>query len=83
MSEWIKRKDGSKRGFASNFKHVFGIQISDAWNSWVEFEKDFQNKNIGNLKLNSITEDELIKEKALGGVSYAFYDKKRYSYYFG
>ena len=81
LIEWIKRKDGSKRGFASNFKHVFGIQISDAWNSWVEFEKDFQNKNIGNLKLNSITEDELITEKALGGVSYAFYDKKRYKIY--
>ena len=32
LIEWIKRKDGSKRGFASNFKHVFGIQISDAWN---------------------------------------------------
>lgn len=49
LIEWIKRKDGSKRGFAANFKHVFGIQISDSWNNWIEFEKKFQNKNIQNL----------------------------------
>ena len=81
LIEWIKRKDGSKRGFANNFKHVFGIPISDAWDNWIEFEKEFQNKNIKNLQLDSITKDIAINDKALGGVSYAHHDKKRNKIY--
>ena len=39
-SNMVKRKDGTKRGFASNFKHVFGLNISKSWDNWIEFEKD-------------------------------------------
>ena len=81
LIEWIKRKDGSKRGFANNFKHVFGLSISKAWDNWIEFEKDFQNKNIENLKLSPITKDEPIGDKALGGVSLAFHNKERNKIY--
>jgi hypothetical protein len=81
LIEWIKRKDGSKRGFANNFKHVFGIPISDAWDNWIDFEKDFQNKNIENLNLNPITKDEEINDKALGGVSFAYHNKERNTIY--
>jgi hypothetical protein len=81
LIEWIKRKDGSKRGFANNFKHVFGIPISDAWDNWIDFEKDFQNKNIENLNLNPITQDEEINDKALGGVSFAYHNKERNKIY--
>ena len=88
LIEWIKRKDGSKRGFASNFKHVFGISISSAWNNWIDFEKEFQKKNIENLKINPLTKDNSIfshstalTDKVLGGVSHAYYDKKRNKIY--
>ena len=81
LMEWIKRKDGTKRGFASNFKHVFGLNISKSWDNWIEFEKEFQNENIKNLQLNPLTEDQSITEKVLGGVSHAFYDKKRNKIY--
>ena len=77
LIDWIKRRDGSKRGFAANFKHVFDLNISDSWNNWIEFEKKFQKDNIDNLKQNEITEDERISDKVLGGVSHAFHDKKR------
>ena len=81
LIEWIKRKDGSKRGFASNFKHVFGINISSAWNNWIDFEKEFQSKNIDNLKTNVLTEDNSVTDKVLGGVSHAYHDKKRNKIY--
>ncbi|MAU64030.1 MAG: hypothetical protein CMC38_06805 [Flavobacteriaceae bacterium] len=77
LIEWIKRKDGSKRGFANNFKHIYGIPISKSWNNWIEFEKEFQKNNILKLKENAVSEDELITDKVLGGVSHAFHDKKR------
>jgi len=81
LIEWVKRKDGSKRGFASSFKHIYGIPISNSWSNWIEFEKDFQNKNIEQLKENKISKDELITDKVLGGVSFAYYDKKRNNIY--
>lgn len=81
LIEWVKRKDDSKRGFASSFKHIYGIPISNSWSNWVEFEKGFQNKNIEKLKENKISKDELITDKVLGGVSFAYYDKKRNKVY--
>lgn len=81
LIEWIKRKDDSKRGFASNFKYIFGTSLSNAWNDWIEFEKDFQNKNIEKLKQNTISKDRLITDKVLGGVSFAYHDKKRNKVY--
>ena len=79
--EWIKRKDGTKRGFAANFKHVFDINISKAWDNWIQFEKEFQNVNIKSLNESEITEDKRISDKVLGGVSHAFFDKKRNKIY--
>ena len=60
LMEWVKRKDDSKRGFASSFKHIFGTSLSNAWSDWIAFEEDFQNKNIEKLKQNTISKDELI-----------------------
>ena len=81
LIEWIKRKDGSKRGFANNFKHIYGIPISKSWDNWISFEKEFQKENIKKLKENPISEDELITDKVLGGVSHAYHDKKRNKIY--
>jgi len=81
LMEWIKRKDDSKRGFASNFKHIYGTSLSNAWNNWIDFEKDFQHKNIEKLKEHTISKDELITNKVLGGVSLAYHDKKRNKVY--
>ena len=58
LIEWIKRKDQSKRGFASNFKNVFGLSISKAWDTWIDFERSFQNENINGLKKFHITQYE-------------------------
>ncbi len=81
LIEWIKRKDGSKRGFAANFRHVFGENISNSWSNWIDFEKKFQLENIKNLNQNEITVDTKISDKILGGVSHAYYDKKRNKIY--
>ena len=81
LIEWIKRKDQSKRGFASNFKNVFGLSISKAWDTWIDFERSFQDENINRLKKFPITQYEPITEKVLGGVSHAFHDKKRNKIY--
>ncbi|NNK39840.1 MAG: hypothetical protein HKP45_04195, partial [Winogradskyella sp.] len=77
LIEWIKRKDDSKRGFAASFKHIFGMSISASWDNWIAFEKNFQTENINRLKQTKISEDQLITDGVLGGVSLAYHDKKR------
>ena len=81
LIEWIKRKEGSKRGFASSFKQIYGISISNSWSNWIEFEKEFQNKNIEKIKENKISKDDLITDKVLGGVSFAYHNKERNKIY--
>ncbi len=81
LINWIKRKEGSKRGFSSSFKQNFEIPISKSWNSWIEFEKEFQQKNIQELNKSEVSKDELITNKVLGGVSHAYHNKKRNKIY--
>ena len=81
LINWIKRNEGSKRGFAASFKQIFDIPILDSWNNWIEFEKEFQKKNIDNLNKTATNREELISDKALGGVSHAYLDKKRNKIY--
>jgi len=81
LIQWIKRDEGSKRGFAASFKQIFKIPISESWDNWIDFEKEFQNKNIDNLKKTATNKEELISDKVLGGVSHAYHDKKRNKIY--
>ena len=81
LMEWIKRKDDSKRGYQAQFKHVFGITLSEAWKDWIAFENDFQNKALDKLKQNTISKDSLITDKVLGGISLAYHDSKHNKVY--
>jgi len=79
--DWVKRNKGSRPFFVSQFKNVFGIKITDAWNDWIAFEKDFQHKNLDTLNLYPITKMTPIVEGAIGSVSYPQFDKKRNTVY--
>ena len=76
MMDWSKREDGTKRGFSSDFKRVYGMPISEAWDNWIEFEKEFQTKNINKLNEGEVTKDKVISEKVLGGVSHAYHNRE-------
>ena len=45
------------------------MPISEAWDNWIEFEKEFQTKNINKLNEGEVTQDKIVSEKVLGGVS--------------
>ena len=77
LLDWIKRKDGTKRGFAADFKRVYGKPISRAWADWIEFEKKFQAGNIEKLNESPLTVEESISDRVLGGVSHAYHNKER------
>jgi hypothetical protein len=79
--EWVKRKDGSKRSYSTQFKHIFDKRLTEGWNDWITFERDWQKKNIESLKESPITQTNPLTEKTLGSVSYPYYDQKRNKIY--
>ena len=74
LVEWLGRKEGSKAYYASQFRQVFGKPIPDAWQEWVDFEKDFQEKNLAAIRTYPTTPYKDLSSQALGSVSRAFYD---------
>ena len=77
--EWVSRKEGSKAYYASQFHHVFGRPLDDAWRDWVEWEKGFQKTNLEAIRRYPITPYTDLSKRALGSVSRAWvdHDKKR------
>ncbi len=76
LMQFYSRTEDSYRFYASQFKHTFNISVSDAWDEWIEYEKDFQQKNFERIKKNKITEYRQITGEAIGSVSKPFFDKK-------
>jgi hypothetical protein len=75
--EWVKRKDGSRRSYSAQFKQVFGKPLTKGWSDWIQFEREWQKKNIEKLKETPITEIKPLTDKIIGSVSYPYLDKKR------
>jgi len=74
LLQWVTRKGGTNSYFASEFKHVYGRSLDSAWTEWVNWEHDFQEKNLDSIRLYPITPARIVARQALGSVSRAFYD---------
>lgn len=74
LVEWLGRGDDSKAYYASQFRKVFGRSIPDAWDEWVRFEKEFQEKNLEAIRKYPTTPYRDLSKQALGSVSRAFWD---------
>jgi hypothetical protein len=72
--QWITRTDDSNAHYASQFEHVYGISLSQAWDQWIAFEHDWQQKNLDSLRKTRITPYRLLTQQAVGSVSRVFYD---------
>jgi len=79
LIEWIKRTDESERSYAREFERVFGLPLDDAWQEWIEWEHDFQQKNLEAIRQFPLTPYDELGENGLGSVSRAYYDPSRNS----
>lgn len=75
--EWLSRGEDSKAYYSSQFKHVFGLPLNDAWHDWIGFEHEFQRKNLAAVNQFPTTKVERLSSGALGAVSKAFYVPER------
>jgi hypothetical protein len=79
--DWVKRDKGSRPFFVTQFKHVFGLKITRAWDHWIAFERQFQKNNLDTLRQYPVTAMTPITKGAIGSVSYPQYDRKRHIMY--
>lgn len=72
--DWLKRGEDSERYYSKQFRKVFGLPLEDAWNQWIEFEHDFQQKNLAAVREHPLTPARPLSSKALGSISRSFID---------
>lgn len=77
LIEWFNRTAGSKRYFASQFEHVYGVPLDDEWRRWIAWEHEWQRKNVGLIRQYPVTRETIITNETLGSVSRSFYDPDR------
>jgi hypothetical protein len=76
LVEWLRRSEDSKAFYASQFRHVFGKRLDDAWNEWIAFERKFQQENLARLAQYPLTEPKHLSPRGLGSMSRGFVDPK-------
>ncbi|MGH9578619.1 MAG: hypothetical protein ACRD3R_14360, partial [Terriglobales bacterium] len=72
---WLRRDDGSRRYFADHFRDVFGLPLEQAWRDWIAFERDFQQKNLAEVRRFPITPHRRLAGSAVGSISRMYYDE--------
>jgi hypothetical protein len=72
---WLNREEGSKRYYSDNFERVFGISLDQAWQQWISFEKEFQQRNLAEVRTHPITPHKTLVSRPMGSVSRMFYDE--------
>ena len=79
LVEWIKRTEESKRSYAAEFERVLGLPLDDAWQDWIEFEREHQNQNLEAIRQFPTTDYEDLSDEAYGSMSRAYFDADRNS----
>jgi len=75
LLSWWRRDAGSRRYYADQFQQVFGLSLNESWRRWIDFEHDFQRKNLHSVHEHPLTEFHDITHKDLGAVSRTFLSK--------
>ncbi len=81
LRDFYARSDSSKRFYASQFKHVYGIRIQDEWDKWIKWEYEFQRHNLDMINEYPVTPLVKVTDKPLGSVSNAFVDMQERKIY--
>ena len=72
---WIRRDEGSERYYYDQFQRVFGIPLEQAWQDWIVFEREFQRRNLEEVRKYPITPHRSLAAGAVGSISRMYYDE--------
>ena len=74
--EWLSRDEDSFAYYASQFRHVFGLSLNEAWDNWIAWEHTFQQGNLERIRSFAETEVTPLAPRALGSVSRSYVDPR-------
>lgn len=74
---WIRRDEDSRRYYSDQFEHVFGVPLEQAWQEWIAFERDFQRKNLEEVRKHPITPHNPLVNQPIGSISRVYLDESR------
>lgn len=69
LLEWVNRKEGTSRYFASQFRKVYGRSLSEGWQQWIEAERRWQRANLERIRQYPVTAGTPLTRVALGSLS--------------
>jgi len=81
LLRWVDRTPGSKRGFAAQFRRVYGKSLTESWAEWVDWEHRFQQANLDSVRKYPTTPWRDLSKRALGSVSRAYFDRETRTLY--
>jgi hypothetical protein len=74
LISWFTRREGSERHYTASFEQIFGMSLNAAWQDWIDFEHEFQAKNLAAIREYPTTPYKDISERGLGSVSRTHFD---------
>lgn len=72
---YITDKDKFFEGIDSRFEDIFGLELATAWQNFINYEIDFQGKNIKRIQQYEVTPLRYITNEAQGWVTQAQQDE--------
>jgi hypothetical protein len=70
-TQWFYRTSGTRRYYADEFQRIFGKTIDTAWQEWVAWERQFQQRNLEAVGQHPITPFQEVPARGLGAISRA------------
>jgi hypothetical protein len=80
---WYTRSEGSQAQYAAQFESVFGLPLTEAWLHWIDFEQEWQQRNLAAIRRYPVTPHRDLSRHALGSISRTCYDRRRQCLYAG
>ncbi len=71
---WVTRGQGSEAHYTKSFEQVFGMPLNQAWQDWIDFEHEFQAKNLEAVRQFPITPYRDLSDRGLGSISRSYFD---------
>ena len=70
--DWWRRAEGTRRYYADDFERVFGLPLEQAWQEWIAWEADFQQRNLSSVREHPLTPYQDVAKQGLGALSRGF-----------
>jgi len=72
---WLRRDEGSRRYYSDQFQQVFGIPLEQGWQEWIAFEREFQRRNLDEIRKEPVTLHRDLVASPVGSISRTYYDE--------